>query len=348
MARKGILTTDITPNRRDRPTGNTVDNTPQRPPAPPRGAVGALQSSLSKLQENAVQDVDASLIDDAGVEDRLGLDSEAQRQLRDSLQTYGQQVPVLLRPHTTKTGRYEIVFGRRRLKALRELGLPVKAMIRQLDDHDLVMAQGQENTSRQDLSFIEKASFAAQLEQLNYERQTIAAALSVDLPMLSRLLRVGTAFPLPFLRNIGSAPSIGRDRWMALAHALEVEGATGRATALMNTPDFMPLNSDARFDAVFERATRVQSTGKPTQEKPKPRTLRTHDGKPLADIKTTPRGVTLNIPSRTANGFDTWINENAEALLADLHDQWKKNPPKTWPEDNRGSSKRKGTTHGQS
>lgn len=318
MARKGILTTDISRTNRARP----ADTPKSTPPAPARGAVGALQSSLSKLQENAVQDIDANLIDDAGVEDRLGLDSAAQTQLRDSLKTYGQQVPVLLRPHPTSTGRFEIVYGRRRLSALKDLGMPVKAMIRQLDDHDLIMAQGQENTSRQDLSFIEKASFAAQLEQMDYERQTIAAALSVDLPMVSRLLKVGTAFPLPFLRAIGSAPGIGRDRWMALAKALEVDGARSRAKALMNTPDFAPLNSDARFDAVYARATQAQSPKKPAPAKTKPRTLRTADGKALADIKSTPRGVTLNIPARTADGFDTWINENAEALLADLHDRW--------------------------
>jgi ParB family chromosome partitioning protein len=207
-------------------------------------------------------------------------------------------------------------------------------MIRQLDDHDLIMAQGQENTSRQDLSFIEKASFAAQLEQMNYERQTIAAALSVDLPMVSRLLKVGTAFTLPFLRAIGSAPGIGRDRWMALAKALEVEGASNSANALMNTPEFLPLNSDARFDAVYERAMRVQTSKKSAPSKTKPRTLRTRDGKALADIKSTPRGVTLNIPARTAGGFDTWINENAEALLADLHDRWHDQQKNNPSEDN--------------
>ncbi|WP_390915590.1 plasmid partitioning protein RepB [Pseudosulfitobacter sp. SM2401] len=317
MARKGILSTDISKPNRNR----TADNPA---PTPPRGAVGALQSSLSKLQENAVQDIDAKLIDDAGVEDRLGLDSHAQTQLRESLKTYGQQVPVLLRPHPTQTGRYEIVYGRRRLKALKDLGLPVKAMIRQLDDHDLIMAQGQENTARQDLSFIERASFAAQLDQMDYERQTIAAALSVDLPMVSRLLKVGAAFPLPFLRAIGSAPGIGRDRWIALAKALEVDGARGRASAFMNTPSFTPLNSDARFEAVYDRATQAQNAKKNTPAKTKPRTLRTAEGKALADIKSSPRGVTLNIPARTADGFDTWINENAEALLVDLHDQWKK------------------------
>ena len=328
MARKGILSSDITKPERRRATAPT----PSATPAPqPRGAVGALQSSLTKLQESAVQEIDAALIDDAGVEDRLGIDSAAQAQLTESLQTYGQQVPVLLRPHTSKPGRYEIVYGRRRLKALKSLGVPVKAMIRQLDDHDLVMAQGQENTSRQDLSFIEKASFAAQLLGMDYERQTIAAALSVDLPMLSRLLKVGTAFPLPFLRNIGSAPSIGRDRWMMLVKALETEGALSRAANWMKTPDFAPLNSDARFEATLAKA---QHKPKLAKAAAKSRTLRKPDGKVLADIRSNTKGVILNIPAHTADGFDTWINDNAEALLTELHDRWHQERHNERSEDN--------------
>ena len=312
MARKGIL-------------GGHLPAKAERRRAPdaqvaPRGAVGALQSSLTKLQESAVQEIDASLIDDAGVEDRLGVDNTAQIQLRESLETYGQQVPVLLRPHHKIAGRYEIVYGRRRLKALRDLGQPVKAMIRQLDDHALVMAQGQENTARQDLSFIEKASFAAQLAAQDYARQTIADALSIDLPMLSRMLKVGTAFPLPFLRQIGSAPGIGRDRWIALAKAFEENNSRGFASAQMTTPDFAVLDSDARFEAVFERATR--STPKKAEPKPKPRTLRDSNGKALGDIKTTNKGITLNIASKDADGFDAWIGSNAEALLQELHDRW--------------------------
>ncbi|WP_298864215.1 plasmid partitioning protein RepB [uncultured Sulfitobacter sp.] len=312
MARKGILGGDL-PAKAER-------RRPADAPTAPRGAVGALQSSLTKLQENAVQEIDPSLIDDAGVEDRLGVDDAAQSQLRESLATYGQQVPVLLRPHHKTAGRYEIVYGRRRLKALRDLGQPVKAMIRQLDDHALVMAQGQENTARQDLSFIEKASFTAQLAAQDYARQTIADALSIDLPMLSRMLKVGTAFPLPFLRQIGSAPGIGRDRWMALAKALEDNNSRGHASALMNTPDFAQLDSDARFEAVFDRATR--STPKKPTAKPKPRTLRDAGGKALGDIKTTNKGVTLNISAKGADGFDAWINSNAEGLLQELHDRW--------------------------
>ncbi|PYG28894.1 plasmid partitioning protein RepB [Pelagimonas varians] len=307
MARKGILTSGLG-TKPDRPKAHLM----------PRGAVGALQSSLSKLQENAVQDIDPNMVDDAGLEDRLGIDSTAQNQLKESLKIYGQQVPVLLRPHSTQAGRYEIVYGRRRLMALRDLGMPVKAMVRQLDDHALVMAQGQENTARQDLSFIEKASFAAQLQEAEYDRQTIAAALSIDLPMVSRMLKAGTAFGLSFLREIGSAPGIGRERWLALAKLFEDDIAKSRALEAVTRPDFSALNSDQRFDAVF-----AQAQGKTTKPKPPaPRSLQARDGTDLAEMKRTGKGLSLTFAAQGADGFDHWVEQHADALIADLHDRW--------------------------
>lgn len=312
MARKGILT----------PSSGTAPP-PARPKAAPRGAVGALQSSLNKLQENAVQEIEAALIDDAGFEDRLGVDTAAQKQLRESLKTYGQQVPVLLRPHSKTPGRFEIVYGRRRLAALKELGQPVKAMVRQLDDHALVMAQGQENTARQDLSFIEKASFAAQLKAAGYERQTIADALSIDLPMLSRMLTVGEAFSLEFLRDVGAAPGIGRDRWLALVKIMQDPAARSRAGRVTQTPEFSGLASDARFDAVFERAG-GKSTKAASPAQTRPTALRSTKGQALAELRSTRKGVTVTVPSKNAQGFDGWFAQNAEALLQEIHDRWQK------------------------
>ncbi len=291
----------------------------------PRGAVGALQSSLNRMQENAVQEMDGNLIDMAGVEDRLGTDTQAQKQLHDSLKTYGQQVPVLVRPHPKTPGRFEIVYGRRRLQALKALAMPVKAMVRQLDDHALVMAQGQENTARQDLSFIEKASFAAQLDVGGHDRQTIADALSIDLPMVSRMLKVGHAFELPFLRQIGSAPSIGRDRWMALVKLFEQPAAKARADKRMSRADWEGFNSDERFEAIFAEAS-AQPEKAATSPAPsaKPRTLRSRNGKALADIRSGKRGVTVTVPARAAEGFDTWLDAHAEELLQEIHDRWQK------------------------
>ncbi|MEI4474174.1 plasmid partitioning protein RepB [Frigidibacter sp. MR17.24] len=317
MARKGLFTPDILP----------AADTPAPASAPklmPRGAVGALQSSLSRMQTNAVQEIAPELIEDAGVEDRLGIDPEADAQLVASMRAYGQQVPVLLRPHPSKEGRYQIVYGRRRLRALREIGQPVKAMVRQLDDGALVMAQGQENTARQDLSFIEKASFAAQLSALGYDRQTTCDALSIDQPMLSRMLKVGQAFAIDFLRQIGPAPAIGRDRWRDLVAALEAPGARERVHAFMRGPDFVRLASDARFEAVLARA---RAKGRAAAVAPEARTLRGDDGRALAELRQGARGVTLNVPARGAEGFDRWLGEHAEALVRELHDRFRAEGP---------------------
>ncbi|WPZ27552.1 plasmid partitioning protein RepB (plasmid) [Sulfitobacter pontiacus] len=317
MARKGILSpeTKAPAPPQERPT--------PKPSTAPRGAVGALQSSLTRLQENAVQDLDASLIDMAGVEDRLGVDDESQRKLEESMRAYGQQVPVLVRPHPSQAGRFEIVYGRRRLKALKAIGVPVKAMVRHLDDHALVMAQGQENTARQDLSFVEKASFAAQLDASGHDRQTIADALTIDLPMVSRMLKVGNAFDLTFLRKIGSAPGIGRDRWLTLAKLVQDADTKSRADDATTTNTFGDLTSDERFECVFKAASNKPTSKAPAPAATEARTLRSQDGKALADVRRTPRGLSLNISARTAGGFDKWLDTHAEELMREIHDRWR-------------------------
>ncbi|MEP3329748.1 plasmid partitioning protein RepB [Sedimentitalea sp.] len=316
MARKGILTTDNAPAAR-RSTASPA----------PRGAVGALQSSLSKLQENAVQEIDPQHIHQAGVLDRLGSNAEADDALRESLRVYGQQVPVLVRPRDGEPGHYDIVYGRRRVLALRDLGLPVKAMVRQLNDHALVLAQGQENTARQDLSFIEKASFAAQLDALEYDRPTIAAALSMDLPMVSRMLKVGRAFSVDFLVQIGSAPGIGRDRWMKLVAAAGDPTIRERIEARL--PELVPLpNSDARFEQVLAWATGAPAPKAAKPPAPPTRKVATDAGIALAKVKSNDSGVTLTVPRGDAPEFSIWVDAEAETLIKELYDRWLNERPK--------------------
>ncbi len=151
-----------------------------------------------------------------GLADRLESDAEADATLRQSIADHGQQVPVLVRPHPQTPGRFQIVFGRRRVLALRDLGQPVKALIRDLSDQELVLAQGQENTARRDLSFIEKVNFARQLQEHGYDRKVICDALSVDKTLVSRMLSLAERIAPDVIAMIGAAPSIGRDagrRW---------------------------------------------------------------------------------------------------------------------------------------
>lgn len=194
-------------------------------PRPARGAIGAVSRSIADLKARAVAEIDPFLIDAGGVQDRLESDSAEDEGLRQSIETYGQQVPVLVRPHPQVEGRYQIVYGRRRVLALRDLGRPVKALIRDLDDRELVLAQGQENTARRDLSFIEKVNFARQLQDMGYDRKVICDALSVDKTLISRMLSLAERLPVELIEAIGAAPSIGRDRWTTLAEWVEQAAA---------------------------------------------------------------------------------------------------------------------------
>lgn len=125
-----------------------------------RGAIGAVSRGIEDLKHRAIIDVSPELIDNAGLRDRLDDDPEGIAALAESIREYGQQVPVMLRHHANIEGRYEVVYGRRRVAVLKALRQPVKAIIREMNDRELVIAQCQENSARKDLSFIEKALFA--------------------------------------------------------------------------------------------------------------------------------------------------------------------------------------------
>lgn len=251
---------------------------PLRPDDAPRQksrAIGAVSKSIADLKTRAILEIDPSEIEAGGVRDRLGQNADEHRALVDSLRAHGQQVPVLVRPHPTDPERYQIVYGRRRLLALRELGLPVKAMVRDLDDQALVIAQGQENTARLDLSFIEKVNFARQMRDAGYKGSAISDALSVDKTVVSRMLKVADRIPVSLIEAIGPAPGIGRPRWLTFADALEaqkpdlqdiltrVQEATGRtsedrfdlALQVLSAPKPRPVRDPVAEDVQIKRSS---------------------------------------------------------------------------------------------
>ncbi|RMC30792.1 plasmid partitioning protein RepB [Paracoccus alkanivorans] len=294
---KGLMTEGASAAREDSPA----------PPRYSRGAIGAVSRSIADLKSRALIEVPADMIDDAGIKDRLDDDPEGIEALKQSMAEYGQQVPVLLRHSPNYEGRYEVVFGRRRVRALRELQMPVKAMLRQLNDRELIVAQGQENTARKDLSFIEKANFAAQMTRVGYERKVICDALSIDKTVISRMLSVTDAIPEEVIRAIGAAPGAGRDRWLALA-----EKAKGRdADALIEAakgPD-----SDARFVAV------LASLAAPRPARIAPRDLQGQDGVSLGTARKT-KGKTVIELSGEGRAFADWLVDRIE----ELHRDWQK------------------------
>ncbi len=271
------------------------------------GAIGAVSQSISDLKSRAVQEIDPRMIDAGGLRDRLdengGLD-----ELVASIEEYGQQVPVLLRPNPNYPERYQVVYGRRRVAALRRLERPVKALIRVLDDRELIVAQGQENSARRDLSFIERVNFARQMRQMGYERKVICDALHVDKTLISRMLSVADRIPEPLVNAIGAAPSVGRDRWLKLADQLAKSDLDTAVTAAQGE------TSDLRFDAV---SVALSPAPKPA-EPPQKALLSGAGGQALGEVKRSKGKTTLTLNTRTSEGFEDWLVDN----ISELHTQW--------------------------
>jgi ParB family chromosome partitioning protein len=237
------------------------------------GAVGAMGASLRDIAREAdlmreriasgeqVLEIDAELIDPAPFTDRLVIAVDpAFEALVASIRESGQQVPALVRPHPSEPGRYQAAYGHRRIRACQALGRPVRAVVKMMDDSALAVAQGQENIARRDLSFIEKAVFAAGLESSGLPRAAILQALATDKGDLSRYIAVTKTVPIEIVRAIGPAPKAGRARWLALAEALRGAGwgqgprrgkLPDRLQAMLEKNAFAEADSDARLMMVM-------------------------------------------------------------------------------------------------
>lgn len=281
-----------------------------------RGAVGAMSRSLEQLSAErdaakvlseqlasgqAVVEIDTALIEDSIVPDRMREAEAELAPLVESIRSEGQIVPALLRPSPNKTGHFQIAYGHRRVRALRQLGRPVRAVVRELTDDELVIAQGKENGDRQDLSFIERARYAALLEDRQFKRDTIMSALSVDKTELSRMISTSRAIPSAVAEAIGRAPKIGRRRWIELAEKAATKSAAKTIDAVLSTDGFLAADSDTRFALVFAA---VSSRSKPAA---KSTSWTASDGKKVAKIQRSPDRFVLALDERTAPAFGEFV-----------------------------------------
>lgn len=292
------------------------------PPRYSKGAIGAVSRSIADLKARAVIEIDPNLIDTGGLQDRLESDPAEDQRLAESIKEYGQQVPILVRPCPTDDTRYQVVYGRRRVLAHRDLGLPVKALVREMDDREVVLAQGQENTARRDLSFIEKANFAQQLVAAGYSRKIACDALSIDKTVISRMLSVTEQIPAELIAAIGAAPAIGRDRWSALA-AL-VAASDDDVDTLIGTMNLTAgdSSSDAAFEALFaylSMARKAPASPKPPRTPPVREEIRGADGAPLATARISGGRMILHLSKAESGEFGTWLQNN----ISEIHRRWR-------------------------
>jgi ParB family chromosome partitioning protein len=325
--RKDTLRELLNPSKAGLPTSDVTDAPNELPHAERTGAgaVRVMGLSLQKLSADAetgrtlraqlnsgsnVVEVDPDFIEPSFVSDRFSqANDQAFRDLVKSIETHGQQVPILVRPHLAKSDRYQIAYGHRRLRACAILRQKVRAVVREMSNTELVIAQGKENSERRDLSFIERALFAQNLEEAGFDRNTLIAALSVDKTEVARLLAVARAIPNDVAYAIGPAPKAGRPRWMALAHLFERNDSRSTTEKLLVDPHFRTANSDARFAKLFAALSAQAATyGGETW----------HDsaGRPVVRIERVQARTRFIFNERLAPNFASFVTEKLNELYA--------------------------------
>ncbi|MBY5554043.1 plasmid partitioning protein RepB [Rhizobium leguminosarum] len=268
----------------------------------------AMQEAL--LSGERVVELDPDLIDSSFVRDRLAdqpLDREDE--LVQSIAENGQEVPILVRRHPKDEDRYQIAYGHRRLQAVKLLGLKVQAIVRKLDDTDVVIAQGIENSARRNLSYIERAVFALNLELKGFERPIIMKALSTDKTELSKLISVAKAIPAEIVSSVGAAPGIGRRRWMALAQ--DWNGMTAaRLAKLIASGSFLAEESDRRFELLVAELAKKEAKPETTEFDWKPKS----GGKIAGRIKSAGNSFTIALKTGDAPDFGAYISRRLDEL----------------------------------
>ena len=301
----------------------SADNQPSPLPRVSSGSVRSLRDTFSGVEKENEElrarlasgqtaiELDPNLIDPSPLADRfIEQDAATFEALKTSIQNRGQEIPVLVRAHPEIAGRYQTAYGHRRVRAARELGIPVRAYVRLLSVEELVIAQGLENSAREDLSFIERAVFAIRLEDAGFERAVTQTALSVDRAEVSKLVSVARAIPKDVIEAIGRAPKVGRGRWQALADAVKEASGLKRAQLATQGPRFFTLPAEARFSAVLSAANKSMSN---RSERPAP--VSSTSGVEIARVMFTDTQFKLSM-SRAANeGFATYLIDKIPELF---------------------------------
>lgn len=301
----------------------------------------ALRSARDAVDAHHVWDLDPAEIEDERYSDRL--DPKDVHDLRVSIEQNGQTVPILVRRHPTESNRYLLVYGRRRLEAIRasDKVSKVRALIANMDDTAALRAQVSENTGRRDLSYIERALFAQELLDSGFGSQAqIAEVLNVTRSAVSMSISVANAIGTALAQAIGPAHGVGRPRWEAMAKEL-ADNQIGiddlckvavdvRATAAASEHADEETQVDpsvAAFEAVARQVKKNAgqgsekgALGKKTRSKT---TALVIDGTPVGAIKRSGRALRLDLTD-VDDAFAEWLDARAQDVLEELHDRWRR------------------------
>jgi ParB family chromosome partitioning protein len=152
----------------------------------------ALLGSVSKDQAQAsgsLRELPVSSVQPNPLQPRSQISEAELTELTSSIEASGLLQPVVVRP---RNGKYELIAGERRWRAVQRLGWPkIPAVIRDVDDQTLLTLALIENLQRDDLTAIDEAAGYQRLsEEFQLPQAEIARLVGRDRSTIANLLRL--------------------------------------------------------------------------------------------------------------------------------------------------------------
>lgn len=141
-----------------------------------------------------------STLTPSGLNPRTHFDEDAIAELAQSILEQGVLQNLVVRPHPNQEGMWQVVAGERRYRALQSLlaegkideDYPVPVVVREVDDHELLLLATAENVQRQDMTPLEEADAFAKLMALGDTEEGIALRTGVAVSTVKLRLKLAS------------------------------------------------------------------------------------------------------------------------------------------------------------
>lgn len=196
--------------------------------------------SANEGSATALKDVPVHRIRSNPFQPRKDFNTEELRELRESLKTSGLLQPIIVRRQPGGGEDYELIAGERRLRAAMELGwTSISAVVKDLDDQQLLGHALIENLQRSDLNPIEEAEgYERLIAEFGYTQQTVATMVGRDRSTIANMLRV--------LQLPPSVRQMLRDGQLAIGHARPLLGLDNEARMISLAREIINKGLSAR------------------------------------------------------------------------------------------------------
>lgn len=149
------------------------------PSANEKSASGLMEIPVGQIRSNPFQP-------------RQDFNVDELNELRESLNSSGLLQPITVRRRADGADGYELVVGERRLRAARSLGwTTISAVVKEIDDRQLLGLALVENLQRSDLNPIEEAEgYDRLITEFGHSQQSVAEMVGRDRSTIANMLRV--------------------------------------------------------------------------------------------------------------------------------------------------------------